>query len=593
NICIDLQRAAEYDEFHDEGFDKDIFVARIPDNRRFVSFRDLLNSDLAVYNTVPDRLKPTFQKATGRFSSYPFSVVWVRDQPLGEVVEIFQRINQGGKRLSGYDLVCANLWTEDFTFRREVEHLIQQVSLNNFGVIDARVVPQTISLILYGRMSQSNQLNMTTKQVEDIWDDVTRAFVKAIDFARTNLGVQKASFFPYSGIIPVLTYCFYQIRNQSLSAEQRQILWNWFWGVSLSERYGSTSQTRIAEDVNKLTKALVGEEVTFDYESRVTKESVSKLRMLSQTSSVRNAILCMLSLRQPKNFKDGTTINLNSNFFDTLTKAERHHIFSVNYVRKNNNITNRDVHLIANFAFIPAELNWEISKEDPSSYMTLFKEKNPSFESDAASNLIRTDNESAIWRDDFYIFIEQRSKLIADALNGLLEADVVSDSVYKGREYEIVKRLETQLRDLIDERLSAVAGTRYWKQLIPFNVRTSVDEHIKAHLEKRPYEDMSMYPPGRKRLDFCFVSDYEQIISKNWSHFEDIFRNKHNFITHNINLRKLRNATAHNNLNTLDKVDESLINAAVVWIQQCIDAYYDRQDAIDDEDVDDVEDTDE
>lgn len=592
-VCIDLQRAAEYDEFHDEGFDKDIFVARAPDNRRYVSFRDLLQGDFSVYNTVIDSLKPTFQRANSRFSGYPFSVVWVRDQPLGEVVEIFQRINQGGKRLSGYDLVCANLWTEDFNFRKRVENLIQQVATDNFGSIDTRVVPQAISLILFGKMSHTNQLKITTKQVEDIWPEVVEAFTKAIDFAKTNLGVKRASFFPYLGHIPVLTYCFYQLHGKSLTAEQRQILWDWFWSVALSERYSAASQTRVAEDVAKLTKAFVGEEVVFDYESRVTKDSVSKLSMLSQTSSVRNAILCMMSLRQPKNIKDGAIINLNSNFFEQLTKPERHHIFSINYVRKHRNITNRSVHLIANFAFIPAELNWEISKEDPSSYMTLFKDKNPSFESDAISNLIRTDNESAIWRDDFYTFIDQRSDLIARSLNNLLKQDIKESSAHEGREYEVVKSIELQLRDLIDDQLKAIAGENYWKRMIPGRVKENAQKYIDKRLKEHPYENVAMYSQGRLRLDFCFVYDYEQIILANWNDFESVFSDKKLFQKHMEAFRKLRNPTAHNSLNLLNDVEKKLIEAAVMWIQQCIDAYYDRQDAVDDENVDDVEDIDE
>jgi len=37
---------------------------------------------------------------------------WIQEQRLGDAIEVFQRTNLAGKRLSPYDLVLANVWKE-------------------------------------------------------------------------------------------------------------------------------------------------------------------------------------------------------------------------------------------------------------------------------------------------------------------------------------------------------------------------------------------------------------------------------------------------------------------------------------------------
>lgn len=575
-ICIDLQTAQEYEENQDEKFEKSIFVTRAPDNRRYISVQDMVgDKNLEIVTDLPEQWRSTFIKAGNRFKTYPFSVVWVQDQPLGEVVEIFQRINQGGKRLSRYDLVCANVWKPGFDFRNEVAAINNKLKQQGFGAIDGTIFSQTFALILKGKCTTAAELELVTEEIQAAWDKVIQSLLLAIDFAEGSLGVKRSDFLPYRGILVVLAYYFYYAPTSAISAKQRNVLWSWFWQVSLSERYSSTSPTRMAEDAVQFKRSIEGEEIKFNYPSRVTPRAIRRITMTSTSSALRNAVLCMLALRNPKNFKDNTPVNLSHSFFSSLTKAERHHIFPIAFLTKKG-FRARAVHLSPNFCYIPANLNKEISGKTPSEYMAAYQAENPEFMKAADSHLIPIDKDSPIWKDDYEAFLDARSALIAQALNQLTETgpDITKLPTEQDRQSEMIEIMELRIRDLIDERLNATLGDEYWKLAIPGDVSAKTRKRIKGHLKKHPYEDWSQFPPGRSRLDFCDVSDYQKIILSNWATFESVFGHKQTFSQHMESFSVLRNSLAHHR--TINDVEKMTGEAAILWLRQALDTYADN-----------------
>jgi len=583
-ICIDLETASRYEESSEEGFDESIFVYRKPDNSRYVAVTDLVGDNhLNIYNGVPDKWKPAFDKAYQIFSTYPFSVVWIQEQQLGDAVEIFQRINQAGKPLSRYDLVCANVWREDFDFRKSVAQLNQQFSQQGFGALHETIYTQTFSMALSDRCTTVAELSLATDQIIEVWDRVVRAVKLAVAFARTNLGVVRSDHLPYRGILVVLAYYFFHAPSSALSATERRALWRWFWQVTLSERYSSTSPSRMAEDAQKLRAAARGEQATIDFPSRVTGDSVARTKMTRTSSALRNAFVCMLALRQPRDLKDGSIVNLKDDFFSNLKKAERHHVFPVGYIR-NQGWSIASVNLLPNFCFIPADLNREIGSQAPADYLSRYREANPEFAVAAASHLLPVGLDAAVWDNDFQAFLKERAHLIAVELSRLADSPLeplparVVGSILADR----VDALEVRLRDFIDARLSAVAGPYYWRPTMPGDVIVAVRELIKERLSRHPYEDESMFATGRRKLDFCDVSHYEKIILKNWPAFGDIFQRKGEFQRHMASYCDLRNAVQHNR--EPSDIERPLGEAAMTWLERILNQYDEEAAEVADED---------
>ena len=535
-------------------------------------------------------LKPTFQKAKRVIETYPFSVVWIQEQSLPDAITIFQRINQSGKPLSRYDLVCANLWTNDFDFRKRVATLNEKFDTDGFGAIDETIYTQSFALILQDKCTTLAELSLETETVSRSWERVIRSLSLAVDFASSNLGVKRAGYLPYRGILPVLAYVFNHLRNSSISAEVRQLLWEWFWRVSLSERYSSASPSRMAEDALKLRDAINGEDVVFDYPSRVTSDSVLRVKMTQTSSALRNAILCMLALRKPRNFKDGSDVNLWDPFFSDLKKAERHHIFPVGFLKEEG--ISDQVHQVGNFCFIPADLNKEIGKLSPKEYLNKFKRLNPHIDIALRSHLLSTNEDSPLWENDFQSFLKDRSDAISKELNRMLgiEASEIISAVetIDDLKYEnLVDVTEIRIRDFIDDRLLAVVGDTYWNLCIPGDIIAMVRKRIEEVLRQQPYRTRNEFVSPRKRLNYCDVSDYKKIIMVNWDVFEEVFRSKSELDKHLDGLRRFRNCVKHHREPTELELAEGEL--AIMWIQQTLDRYVSDLNGLIEEQEDEIE----
>jgi len=570
-ICIDLEIATEYFSHKEGGFDKDIFVYRQPDNKRYIQVPELVGvNSLTIFDGIAQEWKPAFNKAFNLLRTYPFSVVEIQEQTLEDAIIIFQRINQGGKRLTRYDLVCANVWTKDFDFRRQVAD-VNKTFKQGFGEIDGTILTQAFALILKGQCTTAIELDLKIGEIRSAWDRVIRSIRLAIDFAVNNLGVIRSDYLPYRGVLVVLAYYFYYAPNSALSARERHGLWNWFWRVTLSERYSSTSPMKMAEDAQQLRLFMNGQDIRFDYRLTVTPNAIARTTLTSTTSALRNAVLCMLALQHPKSLKDGSPINLKDDFFSDLKKTERHHVFPIAYL-KGRRIESKLVHMLPNFVFLPSDLNKEISDLPPADYMARYKLENPHFAAAAESHLLPTEQGSAIWNNEFEKFMEERATLIATALERLIEISPVEPVALVIAPFASeVDALEVRIRDFIDHRLIALVGSHYWRQTMPGDVIVRAKELIKGRQERQPYIEEPQ--TDRERLDFCDVGDYEKILLKNWDQFEEYFIRKEELQRHLAAYSALRNCAQHNRKPT----DVELKNgqAAMLWANRIITKYYD------------------
>lgn len=575
-ICINLETATRYDAYKDEDFNDDIFVYRTGDKKQYISVEELVSPNaLQLYDNVPPEWKSAFNKIHSLFQTYPFSVVWIQEQTLADAIVIFQRINQSGKRLSRFDLVCANVWREDFDFRKQVGDINRQLERQSFGQLEPTIFTQAFALILSDQCTTLSELSLETDPLKEKWNAVIRALNLAIDFAANNLGVKKVEYLPYRGQLVVLAYYLYHRGKGPITAKEREMLWDWFWQVTLSGRYSSTSPSKMAEDAKKMRSFIDGGKATFNFPSIVTVDEILRTKMGSTSSALRNAVLCMLALRQPRNFKDNSIINLSDTFFSNLKQAERHHIFPVGYL-KDHNINASRVNLLPNFCFIPADLNKEISSRPPSEYLSQYQEENPNFKPAIETHHIPIGNDSPLWKSDisaFELFLSARAKVLADELAQLVKFGPIDlqPATQEVAPFSEVDLLEIRIRDFIDERFTAVLGGAYWKSSMPGDTLTQVKERIVSHISRHPYLEQSDFFTGRSRLDFCDVADYEKIFMKNWDVFGNYFQRKSELSTHMTAFRNLRNCIQHNRKPT--PVEGKNGEAAMMWLKSILDKY--------------------
>jgi hypothetical protein len=293
----------EDDDFSKISFDLDDgkFIVETPDNKKTVSVSDIFSESkhLQIFDELTKDRKVIFEKCRTRFSNYPFSIVRVMNKGLEEAIDIFELINQSGKRLRLFDLVAASTWTEEFDIREKISDFNKEFVKMGFGELEPEIVTETLSLVLKEQCTRAYQLmlgtDITVSTIEDIWKPITESIKLAIDFLKNNLGVEKYEFLPYRDIVPLIAYFYHKSNKRRMSSYQKEKISEWFWKVAFSERYSSSTFTRMGDDRTLIDKLIDEKNVRLDYTLNITEEKIKETKMNRETA-LRNAVLCILSI---------------------------------------------------------------------------------------------------------------------------------------------------------------------------------------------------------------------------------------------------------------------------------------------------------
>ena len=502
----------------------------------------------------------------GILSQYPFSVVTVSVDNIRDAVEIFERINQRGKRLRRYDLICASVWSDNFDLRVRSNDDINGKLSNGFGKIPEARIPQALALIKTDSALERMQFSLTTEDVSTVWDKTVKGFQLAIDFVREDFGVARSDFLPYDAFLPVLVKYYFEAGLHGISSleHQRQLQY-WFWRSTFSQRYGSAVDTRITEDA-RWVKELI--EANAPYRKIPVDDIDLPRTHMSKTSAIARGILCLLNLRQPLHFSSKARINLGTDHFSKFTSAEKHHIFPAGLLSKRG-FKWGQVHSVANFCFIPADLNKWISDRPPSEYMSEIRAQYDDlieFQRVMSTHLIPVNEDSGIWTDDYESFLAQRTSLLMDEIRRRCG---IGSRIDAQKQDSVVDRLETALRDKIHETLLA-HDTGYWKHRVPGGIRTRVQDRIDREENKSPGHSGIRSRDARAKLDFCDVSDYAAIILRkdNWQHFTPVFNSKNECGRMLTDFTEFRAAIKHNR--NISPILEHKAQAAILWLSDAI-----------------------
>lgn len=384
-----------------------IFSRAGGDNERYISIKNIVGEEhLKIYDGLTEKRKFVFERCRSRFHTYPLSVINILDQETTSAIDIFERINQGGTRLNLFDLVASGTWSDEFDLRKEVKNVDKEFD-KIFGMLDNEVYTETLALFKRENCSRVNQLKLTSEDVIDVWEKSIACINLAVYHLRNNFGAVNYDFVPYYTLIPVLSYYFFISKKRSIQKEHLEQIKKWFWKVSFSERYGSTTLSRMSEDAKKIENMVKKDAEIKLPAIGLDTELFYKIR-IGQNSAVKKAVICMLSSLRPRHFENGVPISLGNDYFSQYNKKQAHHIFPVKFLEKKD--FDVSPHKLANFCFIPAELNNYIKDKSPKDYFSKFQ-KNKEFKKIMATHLIPVDEDSGIWTNDYNLFLRQRCEL--------------------------------------------------------------------------------------------------------------------------------------------------------------------------------------
>ncbi|MCK8781885.1 DUF262 domain-containing protein [Rhizobium sp. NTR19] len=333
------------------------------------------------------------------------------DKTLDVVVDIFNKVNSGGTKLSKGDLALAKICAEWPDARTEMKGKLK--AWNNAGYdFNLDWLLRSINTVLTG---EAKFLYLHTQSAAEIQDGLKRA-TKRIDACLNlisgRLGLDHARVFFGRFAVPVIVRYLDQ-KGGALDEVERDKLLFWFAQAGMWGRYSGSTESFLDKDL----EALEGPDGGLD-------KLLEQLRLWHGGLRVEKGhftgwslgarfypVLYMLTrLGASKDW--GTGIELKSGLLGRMNALEVHHIFPKAQLYKQK-VPRSQVNAIANFCFLTKDTNLSIRDTLPEVYFPKIESKHPGA---LASQWIPMDE--SLWKIDRYAdFLEARKELLAAEAN--------------------------------------------------------------------------------------------------------------------------------------------------------------------------------
>ena len=346
--------------------------------------------------------------------NYPISIIMSRKMGLEEVVDIFERINQGGKRLSLFDLVHATVWSQDFDLREKIKDFNNEKAISLFGKIGGEIFTQSLSLNIKHDCTKLVQLKLTNQECINAWARTIECMRIAIDYVKS-LGAQNLSILPYANMLAIIQHYLYIGKYNGIQPIHTKLISDWFWTVTFSNRYSSSTLTRMNEDANWISRIVAGENESRIFSISLKADDLKRVRM-NTTSVIKNGILCLMASNGPRDFDNGQVVTLDNTNASRSNSKENHHFFPFS-LRNTFGLTTNEANSVLNFAFISKRLNGSILNKRPSKYLAEYANATDKIVKNLATHFISEKAFEAAKDDNFNAFIEERGKTIMAEIN--------------------------------------------------------------------------------------------------------------------------------------------------------------------------------
>ncbi len=393
---------------------------------KHVSLRDVLNFSYSKSKELEKRFSEeeleTINAYSTAFKTYEFSTVVLRKEDIDSAIEVFTRINTGGQTLTLFEIMSAKTYDEVQKFDMQVEwdEFIDQLRDIKYEGISSTVVLSLLSLLL-SRAKECKRktiLAIEKQVVIDNWPAAITSLKEAIDYFRTTYRIPVSQLLPYDSLLIPFAYFFYFNKGKP-QGNQRKYLEEFFWRMSLSFRYSSSTESKLAQDVKRIDRILNNDRADYS-DIKVHLDLPESLidTNFSAGNSYCKAILCLLAYQEPKDFQDNGKVILDNSWLKVASSKNYHHFFPKGHL-KNKTVLNSNS--LMNITLVSDHLNKQkIGARPPSQYVADFREDNSDINKALQSHFINLDG-FGIESDDYATFLHARSKLIFAELKARIE----------------------------------------------------------------------------------------------------------------------------------------------------------------------------
>ena len=398
----------------------------------YVSLVDLFNHDTEGKHSEQRR------KYHQILLQYTISVIKIDDDQLGldQVVEIFERLNLGGKKLNMFSIVSARCYSPEtdeddgFDLTKKLADLNKSLKDKKYGEIGDSTFLQVISACVIGKVQKSEILkNLKEQHVRENYDKIEKALLEAIQHLKGKAyGVAICDLLPYERLLVPFAYFHFKRGKKSITVNQEKYLRDYFWRCILLKRYNNAADANMDNDLQRINTILKGKKPD-QIGVVLSPKSIFENGKFTLSSSYVLGMLCLMAQNNPQSFAEGRVIELTDTAISKGSKKQYHHFFpKQSDVILRNSDYKRIVNNVVNIVFLDSTTNNHIKNLNPSKYLKKFSKQNSKMTSILKSHYI-SKNGFGLEKDEFYDFLNARSYMLYLKLKSHLVIDKKHDTI--------------------------------------------------------------------------------------------------------------------------------------------------------------------
>lgn len=333
-----------------------------------------------------------------------------------EVTEIFVRVNSLGAKLRSSDLALAQI-TAKWRHSLQTFQDFQKACASTGFDLDLGLHLKNLMAFATGQSRFQVVGNLNVEKLQKAWKEACDGMEFALNFARSNLGIDSPALLSSPFLLVVLAY-FGHSRNYALSNNEAHQLRYWALAANAKGRFSrGSSETILDQDlaiirngggVNELIDRLRLQFGRLD----ITPE---ELEGRNQRSALFKTMFLAFRAAGAKDWRSHLAIALDHS--GSQHRLQFHHIFPKALLR--GSYTPREADDIANLAFIGGKTNRAISDKAPVTYLLPLVAQHGA--APFAAQCIPVEEE-LLALDHYKAFLQERRKRIAAALNAFIHA---------------------------------------------------------------------------------------------------------------------------------------------------------------------------
>ncbi len=392
-------------------------VASAERDGRCVCLVDLLGGEFELLVKLNAERRRRLQAYQRQLETYQFSVILIQDAPIDVATEIFTRINVSGQPLSVFEIMVAKTYDQETGFDLAERYRALRTRLEgvDYGTVPPAALLQLASLLMVDQCQKRDILRLNKAEFRGAWELVEGAVEAACDYFRGYFRIPVSKLLPYAALIVPFGYYFAKAQEEPRGDERRWMR-ELSWRISLSGRYTSALETKLAVDIKRVQAVLQGREP--DYEGldvSLGADSIEADGYFNAGRSLIKAILCLYAYQQPESFASGAKVRVANDWLKRANSKNYHHFFPRAFLARRGEDPGYINH-VANITIVDDYLNKrEIKAEAPSVYMRAFRRENQHLGDSMKTHLIDLDA-FGVWEDDYERFFRERCKLISRKL---------------------------------------------------------------------------------------------------------------------------------------------------------------------------------